>query len=66
MGRHDRSSEIRRRRVRRRKLAQLRGRYAAAKTDAERSQVMAKVRRVAPTVTPERFLATPKVSGKTA
>jgi len=57
MGRHDRKSEIRRRRKRREKLAKLRRRYAAAKTEAERAKVFEKALRISPTITREEFLA---------
>lgn len=58
MARQDRRWEIRRRRNRRKKLAKLRIRYAAARSNAEREKILAKVQRVAPTVTREEFLAT--------
>ncbi len=57
MARQDRRWEIRRRRNRRKKLAKLRARYAAARTNAEREKILAKAQRVAPTVTREAFLA---------
>jgi hypothetical protein len=57
MARQDRRWEIRRRRNRRKKLAKLRARYAAARTAAEREKILAKVQRVAPTVTREQFIA---------
>lgn len=57
MARQDRRWEICRRRNRRKKLAKLRARYSAARTAAEREKILAKVQRVAPTVTREQFLA---------
>lgn len=74
MARQDRRWEIRRRRNRRKKLAKLRARYAAARTNAEKEKILAKVFRVAPTVTREMFLAsvaaarpgTPRPSGRPA
>jgi len=36
----------------------LRARYAAARNDAEREQILKKLGRVAPTLSRERFLAT--------
>lgn len=57
MARQDRRWEIRRRRNRRKKLAKLRARYSAARTAAEREKILAKVQRVAPTVTRDQFLA---------
>jgi hypothetical protein len=58
MGRHTRRSEINRRRQRRQKLGKLRGRYAAAKTDGERSKLADRLRRVAPGLTKDWFQAT--------
>ncbi len=57
MAKQDRRWEIRRRRNRRKKLAKLRIRYSAARTAAEREKILAKVQRVAPTVTREQFIA---------
>jgi|GEM_PF-926449 hypothetical protein len=57
MAKQDRRWEIRRRRNRRKKLAKLRLRYSAARTAAEREKILAKVQRVAPTVTREQFIA---------
>lgn len=59
MGRHTRKSEINRRRQRRQKLGKLRRRYAAAKTDGERSKLVDRLRRVAPGLTREWFQAAP-------
>jgi hypothetical protein len=61
MPRHDRKGEMHRRRVRRRKLADLRQRYDAAKTEEDRASLLAKLTRVAPTLSPQQFLATAKV-----
>lgn len=57
MGRSDRLTEIHRRRHRHRKLAQLRRRYAEARTEAERTALIVKARRVSPWVTAEAFTA---------
>ena len=66
MARHDRKGEMHRRRVRRRKLVELRKRYAAAKTEEERASLLAKLARVAPTLSPQQFLATVKAPSKSA
>ncbi len=63
MARQDRRWEIRRRRNRRKKLAKLRARYSAARTAAEREKILAKVQRVAPTVTRDQFLASVEAQG---
>ena len=52
-----RNSEIHRRRVRKAKLAHLRARYAKAKNEGERSNILAKVKRVHPGLTREQVLA---------
>lgn len=52
-----RQQQIRRRQHRRRKLARLRALYAAARTAEERAQILDRVRRVAPTVKLEDFMA---------
>jgi hypothetical protein len=57
MGRHTRKSEINRRRTRRLKLAKLRRRYGAAKTDGERSKLVEKLQVVAPGLSKEWFQA---------
>jgi hypothetical protein len=57
MARQDRNWEIHRRRVRRDKLAKLRRRYAKARTNDERNRVIAKLRKVAPTLAPDQFIA---------
>jgi hypothetical protein len=56
MGQQVRKREIRRRRSRRRKLAQLRKRYAAARTDGERNHLLAKLVKVSPLVTAEHMM----------
>jgi hypothetical protein len=66
MPRDDRKGEMHRRRVRRRKLAELRQRYAAAKTEEERAALLAKLARVAPTLSPQQFLATVRTPSKSA
>jgi len=57
MARPIRQNEIHRRRVRRERLRKLRARYAKAKSAAEKEQILAKVARVAPTISTEQFLA---------
>ena len=57
MARQDRNWEIKRRRTRRAKLAKLRARYSKARTNDERNHILAKVHRVAPTVSGEKFIA---------
>jgi hypothetical protein len=52
--------------VRRQKLAELRRRYAAAKTEEERASLLAKLARVAPTLSPQQFLATVNAPSKGA
>lgn len=60
MGQVIRSKEIRRRRTRRVKMQKLRQRYAVSKTKKEKDEVLAKVRRIAPLLTEEQFLASLK------
>jgi hypothetical protein len=50
MPRTERGRELARRRSRKDKLAKLRTRYAAAKTDAERQEIFQKARKVSPFV----------------
>jgi len=57
MGRQVRRNELHARRVRRRRLKQLRERYAKAKTSTEKDKIMDKVSRVAPSLSSEQFLA---------
>ena len=52
-----RRPEIRRRRTRKEKIHALRRRYAAAKSDADRSQIFARVKILSPTITLEQFTA---------
>ena len=52
-----RATEINRRQQRRKKLAKLRKRYAKARTEGERQNVLAKLRLVSPTASKEAFLA---------
>ena len=59
-----RRPEIRRRRTRKDKINTLRRRYAAAKSDADRSQIFARVRRLSPTITVEEFTAPLQASGR--
>lgn len=48
MGRIERSREIARRRIRATKLKKLRVRYAAATTEADKTEIIEKIRRVSP------------------
>lgn len=48
MGRIERTREIARRRARREKLRKLRGRFAVAKTEADKAAIRAKVQRLSP------------------
>lgn len=57
MPRHARATEIDRRQQRRKKLKKLRKRYAKARTEGDRANVLIKVRLVSPTATKESFLA---------
>ncbi len=52
-----RRPEIRRRRTRKEKIVVLRRRYAAAKSDADRSQIFARARVLSPSLTLEQFTA---------
>jgi hypothetical protein len=52
-----RRPEIRRRRTRQEKISSLRRRYAASKSDAERSELFARVKRLSPTMTLDQFTA---------
>jgi hypothetical protein len=54
MGRIERQREIARRRARREKLKKLRGRFAAAKTEADRAAIRTKVQRLSPFVVLEK------------
>ena len=51
-----RRNELHARRVRRQRLRKLRARYAKAKTNAEKEQILQKVARVAPSISTEQFL----------
>lgn len=62
MGRQVRRNELHARRVRRHRLKQLRERFAKAKTSAEKEKILEKVQRVAPTLSPEQFIAPIKTS----
>ena len=53
MGRVERTREIARRRKRRVQLQKLRGRYAAATSESEKAEILAKARRLSPFVTLE-------------
>jgi hypothetical protein len=65
MSRHARKTEIHRRQVRHAKLVRLRKRYAAAKTDSERSRIMEKTRRISPSLTPDYFTRTAESEAET-
>lgn len=54
MGRNERQREISRRRSRRVKLKKLRTRFAAAKTETDKSAIRAKVNRMCPFVVLEK------------
>jgi len=51
-----RTSEIRRRRARKEKVALLRKRYAAATSEGDRNRIVEKLRRLSPTFSMEEFL----------
>jgi hypothetical protein len=51
-----RHNELHRRQRRKRKLAHLRAQYQAAKSKETQDKILQKLRRVAPTVTPEQFI----------
>lgn len=55
-----RRPEIRQRRKRKEKITLLRRRYATAKTDADRSKIVEKVRRLYPGRAPEEVLTAAK------
>ncbi|MFO1093574.1 MAG: DUF6800 family protein [Planctomycetaceae bacterium] len=48
MGRIERQREIARRRARREKLKKLRGKFSAAKTEADRAAIRTKVQKLSP------------------
>jgi hypothetical protein len=50
-----RRSELRRRRARNEKVILLRKRYGAATSESDRHRILEKVKKVAPTLTPEQF-----------
>lgn len=52
-----RRPEIRRRRTRKAKIATLRRRYAAAKSDSDRNQIFTRVKVLSPAITLEQFTA---------
>lgn len=53
-----RRSELRRRRARQDKVALLRKRFAAATSESDRNRILDKVKKVAPTITPDQFTKT--------
>lgn len=50
-----RTSELRRRRARKEKVILLRKRFAAAKSDADRTRILEKVKKVAPSMSADQF-----------
>lgn len=50
-----RRSELRRRRARKEKVSLLRKRYGAANSESDRNRIVEKVKKVAPTITPDQF-----------
>jgi hypothetical protein len=50
-----RRSELRRRRARQEKVSLLRKRYSAATSESDRNRILAKVKKVAPTITGDQF-----------
>ena len=50
MGRIERSRELARRRARKAKLKKLRAKFAAARSESEKTQILEKARRVSPFV----------------
>ena len=62
MTRPIRKNEIHSRRVRRAQLKKLRARFAKVKTAADKEKILAKVARIAPTITAEQFVAPLKAS----
>ena len=59
-----RRPEIRRRRTRKDKIKTLRRRYAAAKSDADRDQIFARVKILSPTSTLDEFTTPLQASGR--
>ena len=57
MGDQVRRKEIRRRRARVNKLRSLRERYGKAKTESERTAILAKLKRIHPALSKEQFVA---------
>lgn len=53
-----RRSELRRRRARQEKVTLLRKRFAAATSESDRNRILEKVKKVAPTLTPDQFTKT--------
>ena len=62
MTRPIRKNEIHARRTRRAQLKKLRARYAKVKSAAEKEKILAKVARIAPTITADQFVAPLKAS----
>ncbi len=57
-----RRSELRRRRARKEKVTLLRKRYGAASAESDRNRILEKVKKVAPTITPDQFTKAAKAS----
>jgi hypothetical protein len=53
-----RRSELRRRRARKEKVTLLRKRFGAANSESDRNHILEKVKKVAPTITPDQFTNT--------
>ncbi len=56
MGAHSKTPVIRRRRARKEKIAKLRQRYAASTSDAERTRILEKLKKLSPLMSREQFL----------
>jgi hypothetical protein len=50
-----RRSELRRRRARKEKVSLLHKRYSAANSESDRSRILGKLKKVAPTITADQF-----------
>lgn len=61
-----RRAELNKRRMRQEKLAKLRKRYHAAKSEADKAKILQKVFKLAPWLSTEQFLLTSTSSGKQA
>lgn len=54
-----RRSELRRRRARKEKVSLLRKRYGATNLESDRNRILEKIKKVAPTITPDQFTKAP-------